>query len=366
MKNFRHSDALIRSCCIRDRVRAMLHNHRRLAGALLLSIGVAAYANSSGETTAREAEADRCDNPGQTLKETVHISAGGPYVAKAGVPITLHGKYSVAGQTDNSDQLKIIGQALHSYLHDHGTYPPAALLNADGRRTVSWRVLILPYLGEKALYDRFDLDKPWDDPVNLCLLREMPDVYRKSGADADTTDTGFAGVEGSESLFQNASAQLNGGRELSGITQTEKIAAGPVGADVHLPWTAPGDIDIEKAIQLSSAHGFSGEGHAFTPLLFLDGTVHLVPDSVAAGPMTMWTHVSGSTAQNRCPCAPPSSVDAGLRAIWDLGKNGTFNTAGSDVTFLAREPGTYTVTLHVFDRFGGEYNSSTKVEVHQQ
>jgi hypothetical protein len=128
---------------------------------------------------------------------------------------------------------------------------------------------------------------------------------------------------------------------------------------VHLPWTAPGDIDIAKVTQLGSPDGFSGEGNAFTPLLFLDGTVHLVPDNVGAGPMNMWTHISSSNG--RIPCAPPSSTDAGVQAGWDLGNNGTVNTQGWDVTFLASKPGTYTVTLQAVDHFGGEYKTSTTV-----
>ncbi len=375
MKNFRNSD-VIRSWCIRDGVRAMLPQ-RRLAGVLLFSICSAAYAvqadrallpsdrivsygvRPDGGSSGPGPVGNGQDNPGEVLKRTLEITAGGPYVAEVGVPITLHGKYTVTGQTENSDQLKIIGQALQSYLKHYGSYPPAALLNAWGQRTVSWRVLILPYLGEKALYDRFDLSKPWDDSVNVCLLREMPAVYRKSGAQEHATETGFAGVEGVNSLFQNASAELNCGRPLSGITQTEKIAAGPVGEAVHLPWTAPGDVDIAKVTQLGSPDGFSGEGNAFTPLLFLDGTVHLVPDNVGAGPMNMWTHISSSNG--RIPCAPPSSTDAGVQAGWDLGNNGTVNTQGWDVTFLASKPGTYTVTLQAVDHFGGEYKTSTTV-----
>jgi hypothetical protein len=115
--------------------------------------------------------------------------------------------------------------------------------------------------------------------------------------------------------------------------------------------------------RLGSPHGFSGEGCAITPLVFLDGSVHLIPDSIAAGPLVAWTLFPKATAANRCPCAPPSSVDVGLHATWDLGKNGTSNTEGWDVTFLATQPGTYTVTVHASDHFGGEYKRSTTVDV---
>lgn len=340
----------------------MLRNRHYLATVLLIGLCVTSVATTTGQSTAV--------SPGRILRETVQVCAGGPYHAKAGVPIVLRGTYTVAGQTQTSNQLRLIGQALRMYAADHGSWPPAAYLNKRGEPTVSWRVLILPYLGEKDLYDRFDLNRPWDDWVNRRLLNRMPAVYRNNGTDGDdsdddTTETGFAGVQGYGSLFQNASADLNGGRGLKGISVTETLAAGPVGRDVHLPWTAPGDIDIEEAAALGSRDGFAGRGDGFTPLLFLDGTVHLMPNDVGVPSMKAWTHIQDpSTAKTRCVCAIPTSVDAGLRAMWDLKGKGTSNTQGWDVTFQASEPGRYEVTLHAVDRFGGTYSSSAIVEVH--
>ena len=38
---------------------------------------------------------------------------------------------------------------------------PSAVYSPDGHPLYSWRVLILTYLDQKALYDRFDLSTPW-------------------------------------------------------------------------------------------------------------------------------------------------------------------------------------------------------------
>ena len=71
-----------------------------------------------------------------------------------------------------------IAAALHGYADDHGgRLPPAALCDEGGRPPHSWRVLILPYLGEQACYDEFRLDEPWDSPRNLALLSRMPAAY---------------------------------------------------------------------------------------------------------------------------------------------------------------------------------------------
>src|SRR5215207_4436939 len=45
----------------------------------------------------------------------------------------------------SSNNLKIIGLALHNY-HDHTTtFPPGAICDQQGKPLLSWRVAILPY-----------------------------------------------------------------------------------------------------------------------------------------------------------------------------------------------------------------------------
>lgn len=82
-----------------------------------------------------------------------------------------------AGCVSNLHQ---IGQALNTYCAVHGKLPPPCTTAPDGRALLSWRVLILPYLGdtEKSLFEAFDLNEPWDGPNNSRLLRNMPNVFR--------------------------------------------------------------------------------------------------------------------------------------------------------------------------------------------
>ena len=42
---------------------------------------------------------------------------------------------------------------------------------------------------QKALYDRFKLDEPWDSPNNLPLLSQMPKVFQDLSAEVDPTET---------------------------------------------------------------------------------------------------------------------------------------------------------------------------------
>ncbi len=76
-----------------------------------------------------------------------------------------------------TNNVKQIGLALHQYHDIHGTLPPAYVVDGEGRPLYSWRVLLLPYLGEQPLYAQFHLDEPWDSPHNLTLAKQMPRVF---------------------------------------------------------------------------------------------------------------------------------------------------------------------------------------------
>src|SRR4051794_18437278 len=73
--------------------------------------------------------------------------------------------------------LKFMAWALHSFAARNGGRIPAAAIRKGDRALLSWRVAILPFLEENALYERFHLDDAWDSPHNRALLEEMPRVY---------------------------------------------------------------------------------------------------------------------------------------------------------------------------------------------
>ena len=74
--------------------------------------------------------------------------------------------------------LRRIAEALNEYSLQNGRYPPAYTIDGSGRPMHSWRVLLLPYLGEDELYNQINLSKPWDDNENLNVMWQMPAVYR--------------------------------------------------------------------------------------------------------------------------------------------------------------------------------------------
>ncbi len=68
--------------------------------------------------------------------------------------------------------------AMLLYEREHGTLPPAWSVDAAGDPLHSWRVLLLPYLGHEALYEKIRLGEPWDSEHNRQFHGEDMAVYR--------------------------------------------------------------------------------------------------------------------------------------------------------------------------------------------
>lgn len=77
--------------------------------------------------------------------------------------------------------LQRIGAAISEYQRLHHKAPRSSIAS-DGTPLLSWRVHLLPFLGEQELYERFHLDEAWDSEHNRPLVAQIPDVYH--GADA--------------------------------------------------------------------------------------------------------------------------------------------------------------------------------------
>jgi hypothetical protein len=87
----------------------------------------------------------------------------------------------VQQSVETQKKMKEIGRASHVYHDRNKRYPPSG---AEGGQTpaLSWRVRLLPYLGQQELYDRFDLTQPWDSSTNAPLSNSVVPPYQTPGA----------------------------------------------------------------------------------------------------------------------------------------------------------------------------------------
>jgi hypothetical protein len=146
--------------------------------------------------------------------------------------------------------------AIHSYAEKEGTLPPAALRGKGGRPLLSWRVAILPYIEQEALYREFRLDEPWDSPHNLALLPRMPRLYAPfDGSQPSELHSTFYQV------FVSKGTPFEGPRGLKlkpfqGGRPTLLI----VEAGEAVPWTKPADLVYDPARPLPKLGGILRDG----------------------------------------------------------------------------------------------------------
>ena len=197
-----------------------------------------------------------------------------------------------------ADNLERIAAAMDGYRQEHGHYPPAFSVDENGQPLHSWRVLILPYLGpaEQSIYDRFVLDKPWDDPANAWQAMNMPTVFEcPADPDAGSGMTSYMVITGRGTMFEKGvtitEADLQSG---DGASQTILVVES---SQSSVPWNHPTDIN---SIQLQ--HGINSgvspsccSKHlpAGMNVVYADGTVQFLPEFVAAEDLHSLSTVKG-------------------------------------------------------------------------
>jgi len=142
-----------------------------------------------------------------------------------------------------------IAAALNAYAAEHGSYPPPYTEAADGRPLHSWRVLLLPYLGQQELFARFDLSEPWDAPQNMALAFEKPSVFSASTTVGSNQSNYFL-ITGPGTLFPPAPPRsvrpLGPGDVRDDPGQTLLVVeAQPLGGWAN-QWTEPLDLEVDR------------------------------------------------------------------------------------------------------------------------
>jgi len=78
-----------------------------------------------------------------------------------------------ARRSQCSNNLCQIAVAMQAYHATYRYFPPAYTVDGNGRPLHSWRVLLLPFLQQKPLYDQIRLDEPYDGPHNGLLFETL-------------------------------------------------------------------------------------------------------------------------------------------------------------------------------------------------
>lgn len=182
-----------------------------------------------------------------------------------------------------AQQLKAIGTAVRRYAVANDQYPTPSICSPEGTPLLSWRVSILPYLGEGDLYRRFRLNESWDSPHNISLLSEMPSVYRCPVAkNLPQTQTTYLGITGPHAVF------VPSGPATTDIMVTDPLVYTILVAEFRdrmVPWTKPVDVLADEIGPVGQPGGIGSEHSSGGFVLCCDGHVHILTPEV---PEAIW------------------------------------------------------------------------------
>lgn len=166
------------------------------------------------------------------------------------------------------NNLKQMGLAVHNY-HDTYGHLPGNVVDAKGKALLSWRVNLLPFLEEDAVFKQFKMDEAWDSEANKKLIEKLPKVYAPVRAKAKPGETYLRAFEGPGSLFE-AGKKLRFPAVTDGTSNTGMVFE----AKDATVWTRPDDILFDPAKPTAKLLGgqFDGECH----VLLGDGSAFLM------------------------------------------------------------------------------------------
>ena len=189
-----------------------------------------------------------------------------------------------AARMQNANNLKQISIAMLTYQDAYNTLPPAALCQKNGKKLLSWRVAILPYIEQESLYRQFNLDEPWDGPNNSKLIALMPKTYALPGEQPMSGNTYYRVFVGNGAAFEWCK-----GFPLSqfkdGPSNTILVAE----AATAVPWTKPDELEFNPNGPLPSLGGHFSGGAA---VALADGAVRQIPKTIS--PQTLKAAITRS------------------------------------------------------------------------
>jgi len=180
-------------------------------------------------------------------------------------PIVMSARNTArANQTRNN--FRMLTLARFRYENEQGL-SPTDIVGPDGKPLLSWRVRLLPYLDQEALYREFKLDEPWDGEHNRRLLEKMP-AFFANPFDKQPGLTQMQGITGPQCLLPEA-------KRLAEIRDPRDMTIWLVEAKQPVPWTKPADVPYSDAGMYAR---FNPDTRGHTAWASIAGTVGTYPE----------------------------------------------------------------------------------------
>jgi hypothetical protein len=218
----------------------------------------------------------------QTLP-VLNVGASAPLGVALLLP-AVQAAREAAQRAQSANNLKQIMLALHNYHDTFRGLPPAYTFDSKKKPGLSWRVLILPFIEEAALYQQFHLDEPWDSEHNKKLIAKMPKVFKAPKSAAGEGKTVYLGVAGESGTFPPPALPVEKQRPIGlsfsaftdGLSNT--IAVVEANDDSAVIWTKPDDFTPQEKDPFK---GLLGLYHGGFQAGLCDGSVRFISEKLA-------------------------------------------------------------------------------------
>ena len=204
------------------------------------------------------------------------IASNAPVLAGLLLPAVQKAR-DAARRAQSMNNLKQIALAILNYESTYGRLPSAYIADHNtGKPLLSWRVAVLPFIEQDALYKQFHLDEPWDSENNKKLLAAMPTIYRHPSSAAAPGMTNYLTVRGKDTAFPGQD-----GIKLAAITDgtSNTIMAVEASDAKAVPWTKPDDFNYDEK---NPAAGLGGLFPGGFNAAFCDGSVRFISSAIDA------------------------------------------------------------------------------------
>jgi Protein of unknown function (DUF1559) len=154
---------------------------------------------------------------------------------------SIEGPREPSRRTQCLNNIHQISLALAAYEQAYGCLPPAYIADAQGKPMHSWRVLILPFMEQQALYERYDFSEPWDGPNNSKLHATLVPIFCcPSDSENPGADTNYVAVVGPGTAWPGATS-TSSKMVTDGLSDTILLVE-VANSGIH--WMEPRDLPI--------------------------------------------------------------------------------------------------------------------------
>ncbi len=229
----------------------------------------------SVSTIARMENGWRTESHG-VIPSVTQVGPAGVAVATALILPAVQQAREAARRSQGKNNLKQIALAMHNFHDTYQKLPAAATGDKKGKKLLSWRVHILPYIDQAPLYQQFHLDEPWDSDHNKELIKTVPPVYISPNHEdlAREGKTVYLVPTGKSTAFEGKEGL--GFRDFTDGT-SNTILAVEAHRDAAVIWTKPDDLAVDFKNPLKGLKGARAGGfHAS----LCDGSVRFISDNI--------------------------------------------------------------------------------------